>query len=236
MPLAQEIDELVPAGNLLNFRKIPALRKTGPCMSRSLTPSVSWLRTAFSCARSSPERNSCRDRRPWFQQGAFHLFCSTRGTRDDQGESVRGLPPDTTCDHSAPPLPIKVEPRDSRRRTLSAMNSASFSASFHLVVRRVGSKSWARITARRTGMGCSRIQSRKRVSPRTFHSACMSGNGSRVGFFATGTFFIVFFVGRSDSSLSILLANSGFCADSSASKSTKPRSSAINVFSFRTVA
>jgi hypothetical protein len=61
------------------------------------------------------------------------------------------------------------------------MNSASFSASFHLAVRRVASKSSARITARNTGIGWSRSQRRKSVSPRAFHSAWMSGRRTGEG-------------------------------------------------------
>src|SRR5882762_2998764 len=61
--------------------------------------------------------------------------------------------------------PMNAEPRDRRARRLSATKSASFSKSFHFTVRRVGSRSWARITARIVPTGWSRSQRRNPVSP-----------------------------------------------------------------------
>jgi hypothetical protein len=72
--------------------------------------------------------------------------------------------------HSGVLFPINADPRDRRARRLSAMNSTSFSPHFHLVIRRVESMSCLLIIARNLGIGCSRSQKRKSVSPRAFHS------------------------------------------------------------------
>ena len=50
--------------------------------------------------------------------------------------------------YSGCPRPMNEEPRDARALMPSAMKVANFSASFHLMVRRVESRSWDRIKAR----------------------------------------------------------------------------------------
>jgi len=69
------------------------------------------------------------------------------GEVDQSAEAVLGI----LCSrfiHFRPP-PMNAEPRAIRARKPSAMNVASFSPAFHLVVRRTGSKSFARMSDRK---------------------------------------------------------------------------------------
>jgi hypothetical protein len=126
----------------------------------------------------------------------------------------------------------KAEPRAIRALKLSAIKVASFSPSFHLLVRRTGSKSFARMSDRSTGTGRSRSQSRKSSSPRAACSVCRSGTCAEAlfcGARAAGALR----AGTAIKRCSNLSAKAGFRPASSANKSTRPRSNAINSFSFR---